>query len=169
MNPLRHLSYLFRLLMVVILLVTVMHSGAAESADEAIPAPNFELTGLDGKAIALKQYKGKVVVLNFWGTWCTPCRKETPDLVAVQKQFADQGLIVIGVAMDRSNQAGVQTFAKKYLVNYPIVIANSTLNHDYGVIVAPTTFIIDKSGKIVYRHIGALTRQELAQQIARLL
>ncbi|MDD2724325.1 MAG: TlpA disulfide reductase family protein [Methylovulum sp.] len=146
-----------------------MHLALASPPDTDVPAPDFELTDLGGKTVGLKQYKGKVVVLNFWGTWCAPCLKETPDLVAVQKQFVGQGLVVIGVAMDQSNQAGVQAFAKKYQVNYPIVITDNRLNHNYGVIVAPTTFIIDKNGNIVYRHLGALTRQELAQQITRLL
>lgn len=170
MNSKRFLSGILGLLtMLVLLLITAIQPAVAESNVAVVPAPDFELTDLDGKTIALKDYKGKVVVLNFWGTWCTPCRKETPDLVDLQNQYADRGLLVIGAAMDRSNQAGVQTFAKQYGVNYPIVIANNTLNHAYGVIVAPTTFIIDKSGKIVYRHIGALTRQALAQQVARLM
>lgn len=168
MKTVNRLSFaLCQLVLFTLLLINIMPPARAENT-RTVPAPDFELTDLDGKTISLKQYKGKVVVLNFWGTWCRPCRKETPDLVALQKQFAHQGLIVVGAAMDRSNQAAVHIFANKYSVNYPIAIASSTLIHDYGVIVAPTTVIIDKSGKIVYRHIGALTQQVLAQQIAPL-
>jgi cytochrome c biogenesis protein CcmG, thiol:disulfide interchange protein DsbE len=141
----------------------------AEGIDKPTPAPAFEASDLEGKPIRLSQYKGKVVVLNFWGTWCTPCRKETPDLVAVQQQFGSKGLVVIGAAMDQGNQDGVKAFAKTYFVNYPIISASSALNHDYGVIVAPTTLIIDKSGNVVYRHIGAINRQDLAKLVSPLL
>ena len=83
MKTMHHLSYILKLLVsVTLLLVTAIHTGVAENAGAEIPAPNFELTGLDGKTIALKQYKGKVVVLNFWGTWCTPCRKELAQQIA---------------------------------------------------------------------------------------
>lgn len=132
-------------------------------------APAWELKDLGGKSVSLGNYKGKVVVLNFWATWCTPCLKEIPDFVAVQQHNADKGLVIIGAAMDQDDNAGVKAFAKKFFVNYPIVIAPSSMSHDYGVIGAPTTFIIDKNGFIVFRHVGALSRKDLAQQLAPLL
>ncbi len=160
------LSWLF--VPLVLLLFTATQPAIAEDAGKAIPAPAFDATDLEGNPIRLSQYKGKVVVLNFWGTWCKPCHKETPDLVAIQQQFESKGLIVIGAAMDQGNQDGIKAFAKKYFVNYPIISATSALNHDYGVIVAPTTFIIDKTGKLVYRHVGAINRQGLAKLVSPL-
>lgn len=150
------------------LFIILPHLALAEPTEKPVPAPAFELNDLDGKPISLKAYQGKVVILNFWGTWCTPCRKETPDLVAVQQQFKDKGLVVIGAAMDQGNQDGVKAFATKYFVNYPIISATAALNHAYNVIVAPTTFIIDKSGNLVYRHVGAINRKDLAKLVSPL-
>lgn len=156
------------MLLVLILQSAQMVAGIDKPAD-AVPAPAWELNDLDGKLVSLGNYKGKVVVLNFWGTFCTPCLKETPEFVAIQQQFAGKGLVIIGAAMDQNNDTGVKAFAKKFFVNYPIVIAPGSMSHDYGVIGAPTTFIIDKNGFIVFRHVGALSRKDLAQQLSPLL
>ena len=150
-------------------LSTAVPTVSAEALSQPVPAPSFELAGLDGNPVSLKQYQGKVVIVNFWGTFCKPCLKETPDLVAVQQQFADKGLTIIGAAMDQNNLDGVKIFAKKYFVNYPMIETTAKLNRDYGVIVAPTTIIINKAGNIVYRHAGALNRTELADLIKPLL
>ncbi|NOS74566.1 MAG: TlpA family protein disulfide reductase [Methyloglobulus sp.] len=136
---------------------------------EKVPAPAWTLNDLDGKPNSLASYKGKVVVLNFWGTFCTPCLKEVPAFVATQQQYADNGVVIVGAAMDKNDDAAVKAFAKKYFINYPVVIAPGTMIQDYGVVVAPATFIIDKNGFIVFKHIGALSRKDLAQQLVPLL
>jgi peroxiredoxin len=136
---------------------------------DKVPAPTWELNDLEGKPAGLSNYKDKVVVLNFWGTFCTPCLKEVPAFVATQQQYAEKSVVVIGAAMDKNDDAAVKAFAKKYFVNYPVVIAPSTMIQDYGVIVAPATFIIDKSGFIVFKHVGALSRKDLSQQLVPLL
>jgi peroxiredoxin len=156
-------------LLLTLVLLTVTSLASAENSTNPPPAPAFELTDLEGNKINLSQYQGEIVVLNFWGTFCAPCVKETPELVAMQLKFANQGLIIIGAAMDKNNDAAVKAFAKKFFVNYPIVIAPSSLTNDYGIVVAPTTFIIDKKGTIAFRHVGLLSRKELEQQITPLL
>jgi peroxiredoxin len=153
-------------------MLTLLSATSLAGADNLAapsPAPAFDLMDLDGNKLSLSQHQGKVVVLNFWGTFCTPCLKETPDLVATQQHFTGKGVVIVGAAMDKNNDAGVKAFAKKFFVNYPIVIAPSTLTNAYGVVVAPTTFIIDKKGNIAFRHIGALSRNDLEQQIKPLL
>lgn len=141
----------------------------AEAPVNTNPSPDFIVQTLDGQRISLSQLKDKVVVLNFWGTWCMPCKKETPDLVAIQKQFADKGVTVIGIAMDHGNEKAVKAFAKDYSVNYPIVIADTMLLHNFDVMVAPTTIIINQIGKIVFRQVGAISRQDFILRLADLL
>lgn len=133
------------------------------------PAPDLIFQALDGQSISLSRLKGNVVVLNFWGIWCTPCKKETPDLVALQKQFSDKGVMVIGAAMDHGNEKAVKAFAKQYSVNYPLIIANPMLIHTFSVMVAPTTIIIDQAGTIVFRQVGAISRQDFIRRLTGLL
>ncbi|NOU23803.1 MAG: TlpA family protein disulfide reductase [Methyloglobulus sp.] len=147
---------------------TQLIAGTDVSAEKA-PAPTWMLNDLEGNPNSLASYKGKVVVLNFWGTFCTPCLKEVPEFVATQQHYADKGVVVVGAAMDKNDDAAVKAFAKKYFINYPVVIAPSAMIHNYGVVVAPATFIIDKQGFIVYKHIGSLSRKDLAQQLVPLL
>ncbi|MEO8044006.1 MAG: TlpA disulfide reductase family protein [Spartobacteria bacterium] len=123
---------------------------AADGPTDKMVAPDFQLKNLEGKTIKLSDYKGKVVLLNFWATWCPPCREEIPDLVALQKQYAARGLVVLGISMDEGGAAGVARFAKKFEINYPIVMGNEKTSEAYGGIqVLPTTFIIDRKGKVV--------------------
>jgi thiol-disulfide isomerase/thioredoxin len=118
------------------------------------PAPAFELPGLDGKAVKLADYRGKVMVLNFWATWCGPCRAEVPDLVELQEKYKDQ-LQVIGLVVDDDDQDAIKKFAAKFGVNYPIAIANDDIRLEYGGIPAlPTSFILDAEGRVVQKHEG---------------
>jgi len=122
-----------------------MSSGAGgESA-----APDWALSGLDGRTVKLSDFKGKVVVLNFWATWCPPCRREIPDLVALHNKYADQGVVVIGFSLDEGGVAGVQSFATKSGINYPLVMGDQQTAQAYGGISSiPTTFIIGRDGKL---------------------
>lgn len=147
--------------------IPALSLGEADSAK--IEAPAWVLTGLDGKPSKLADYRGKVVVLNFWGTFCSPCLKEVPEFVATQQKYQDKDVVVVGAAMDKNNNAVVKTFAKKYFINYPIIIATSAMLQAYGVVVAPATYLIDKQGRIAFRHVGALTRQQLEQHLKPLL
>jgi peroxiredoxin len=112
-------------------------------------APEWVLSGLDGKTVQLSDFKGKVVVLNFWATWCPPCRREIPDLVALHTKYADQGVVVIGVSLDEGGAAGVQSFATKSGIHYPLVMGDQQTAQAYGGISSiPTTFIIGRDGRL---------------------
>jgi len=133
-------------------------------------APDFELRSLEGKQVRLSDYHGKAVLLNFWATWCAPCKIEMPWFVDLQKQYASQGLQVIGVAMDDSGEATIAKFAKEIGVNYPLLIGKEAVGDAYGgVEFLPTTFIIDRQGKVVHRVFGLVGRSELEDNIKKAL
>jgi thiol-disulfide isomerase/thioredoxin len=133
-----------------------------------IKAPNWSLRDIENNSNTLSANKGKVVVLNFWGTFCTPCLKEIPDLVAIQQHYAGR-VAVIGAAMDKNSDAKVKRFAKKYSINYPVFMAPGSLLNDYNVMFAPVTFIIDKEGFIVFKQAGAANREAIERLIAPML
>ncbi|MFN7918389.1 MAG: TlpA disulfide reductase family protein [Vicinamibacterales bacterium] len=116
----------------------------------------FTVRDLDGKAISMADLKGKVVLVNFWATWCPPCRAEIPDLIALQAKYKDQ-LVIIGVSEDEIPPEEVKAFATGQKMNYPIVMANAELSTIFkGVAALPTTFVIDPEGRIQQRHTGML-------------
>ena len=118
------------------------------------PAPDFKLTGLDGKPVTLADTKGKVVLVNFWATWCGPCRAEIPDLVELQNKYKDR-LQILGLVVDDDDNDAIQKFVKKFGVNYPVALANNDIRLQYGGIPAlPTSFVLDSEGRIVQKHEG---------------
>jgi thiol-disulfide isomerase/thioredoxin len=117
-------------------------------------APQFSAMGIDGGTVSLAAARGKVVLLNFWATWCGPCRMEVPDLVELQKKYPER-LQVIGLVVDDEDQEAVRAFAKRYAINYPIAMATNEMRFRFGGVPAlPTTFIIDAQGRVVQKHIG---------------
>jgi cytochrome c biogenesis protein CcmG/thiol:disulfide interchange protein DsbE len=133
-------------------------------------APAWELSDLNGKPIRLSDFGGKIVVLNFWATWCPPCRREVPALIAFQKEYADKGVQVVGVSMDKQGATEGASFAKKMGINYPIVLGDQKLSDAYGGIEGiPTTFIIDRRGAVVTAMEGETTRAMLESTVKPLL
>lgn len=127
----------------------------ANTSGTAQAAPSWELKDLEGKAVKLSDFKGKVVLLNFWATWCSPCRDEIPALVALQNQYKAKGLVVIGVALDQKGPAPVKAFVQRMKINYPVVMGDEKTVTEYGGVQAiPTTFYIDREGNIVSAHRG---------------
>jgi thiol-disulfide isomerase/thioredoxin len=117
-------------------------------------APEFAAKGMDGGTVNLAATRGKVVLLNFWATWCGPCRMEVPDLVELQKKYPER-LQVIGLVVDDEDEEAVRAFAKRYSINYPIAMATSEMRSRFGGVPAlPTTFVIDAQGRVVQKHIG---------------
>ena len=113
-------------------------------------APNFTLETLDGKNMSLADLRGKAVLLNFWATWCGPCKIETPWLVELQKEYGSQGLQVVGIAMDDSGKEDIEKFAKDMGVNYPVLLGKEAVGDAYGGVPAlPESFFIGRNGKIV--------------------
>ena len=134
------------------------------------PAPAWQLKDLEGKLVKSSDYRGKVVILDFWATWCPPCRAEIPSFVELQKQYGKDGLVVLGVSLDKEGPAAVKKFMTKTPMNYGIVMADDKIAEAYGGIEAiPTTFIIDRQGKIVAKHVGLTDKAEFEKEIKPLL
>jgi cytochrome c-type biogenesis protein len=122
-------------------------AGATLSATDARQAPEIELKTLDGQPFQLSSLRGRVVILNFWATWCVPCRAEIPDLSAMQRDLASRGLTVVGVSADDTAD-DVRDFQKELKQDYTVVLGTSAAKSQYGVVGLPRTFIIDRAGRI---------------------
>src|SRR5271163_4632034 len=117
-------------------------------------APEFKLTSLDGKPLTLADSRGKVILLNFWATWCGPCRAEIPDLIGLQKKYQER-LQVIGLVVDDDDTEAIKMFAESSGINYPVALASNEIRMHYGGIGAlPTSFLLDGEGRIVQKHEG---------------
>lgn len=134
------------------------------------PAPEFALQSLDNKTVHLSDFHGKAVLLNFWATWCEPCKIEMPWFVDLQKQYGPEGLQIVGVAMDDASQQDIAAFAKNMGVNYPILIGKEAVGDSYGgVQFLPATFYIDRDGKVVDKIFGLKGRGEIEDGIKKIL
>jgi thiol-disulfide isomerase/thioredoxin len=132
-------------------------------------APPFVRTDLSGNRVDLRAYRGKVVVLNFWATWCAPCLEEMPRFAAWQKQYASDGLQVIGVSLDDDAEP-VRRLVRKLRVNYPVLMGDEQLGMQYGGILGiPVTYLIDRQGQIRARFQGETDLKALESQIKELL
>jgi cytochrome c biogenesis protein CcmG/thiol:disulfide interchange protein DsbE len=133
-------------------------------------APDFSLTALDGKTVKLSDFRGKAVLLNFWATWCEPCKIEMPWFVDLQKKYGPQGLQVLGVAMDDASPKEIAEFAQKMSVNYPVLVGKEAVGDQYGGIpYLPSTFYISRDGKVVERVFGLVSRSEIENNIQKAL
>jgi peroxiredoxin len=133
-------------------------------------APDFTLKDAQGKRVSLSDFKGKVVVLNFWATWCGPCKAEIPWFIDFQKQWASRGFTVLGVSMDEDGWKAVTPYAAEKGINYPVVLANEEINERYGGIEAlPTTLVIGRDGKVAFIHSGLISRADYEKEIRQLL
>ena len=139
-----------------VLSIAVLLAANTSPAAEPKPvAPNWQLRDINGEPISLADFKGKVVILDFWATWCPPCRKEIPGLVTLQRRYQDKGLVIIGVSLDQQGPSVVKPFMRELGMNYRVVMGDEKIVSDYGGIEAiPTTFIIDRQGKVVTVHQG---------------
>jgi thiol-disulfide isomerase/thioredoxin len=148
-----------------------MASALAQEASPAkTPAPDWELTDLNGKLVKFSDFRGHVLILDFWATWCAPCRIEIPHFVELQKQYGDKGLTVIGVSLDEQGPEVVKKFVKRLGVNYAIVVGNQKVVEAYGGVYAiPTTFVIDRQGRIVSEHMGYDDKEVFEKEIQSLL
>jgi thiol-disulfide isomerase/thioredoxin len=133
-------------------------------------APDFELQSLDGKNLKLSSLRGKAVLLNFWATYCGPCKIEMPWFVEMQKEYGPQGFQIVGVAMDDASTEDIAKFAKDMGVNYPILVGKESVGVSYGgVSVLPTTFFLDRDGKVMFREFGLQSRSVFVDHIKQAL
>ena len=135
-------------------------------------AIEFSLPDLSGKQRNIKEWQGKVLIINFWATWCPPCLKEIPEFIKIQDEFADMGLQFIGIAIDE--KSAVEEYLNTLAINYPQLIAGDTgitLSHQLGNIVnaVPFTLIVNQQGQIIHRQPGELSREKIIETITPLL
>ncbi len=134
------------------------------------PAPPLELKDINGKTVKLSDYKGKVVVLNFWATWCPPCRKEIPGFIELQNQYGTKGLQFLGVALDEEGLSKVKPYVDKNPISYPILIGDPKGVARYGEMGAiPVTFIIDKKGVIRQNYVGMRMKSVIESAVTPLM
>ena len=144
-------------------------SHAAATA-ERTSAPDFNLPDLNGKSVKLSSFRGKVIILDFWATWCPPCRAEIPSFKELYAAYHSKGLEVIGIALDQGGAADVARFAKANGINYTLVIGNQSVAQAYGGIRGiPTTFILDRQGRIVQTYVGGHSKKVFEDAIQGLL
>jgi peroxiredoxin len=148
--------------MSLVLFVLLSADNACAVKDDPPVAPDFTLKDLNGSDISLSDYKGKVLVLNFWATWCPPCRAEIPDFIEVYDEYKNKGLEILGVSVDQISPDQVRQFVERNKMNYPVAMATSQFFKDYPPPQAiPTTLVIDMDGKIQYKKVGMMSKQEL--------
>lgn len=132
-------------------------------------APDFSVTDLSGRKLTLADYRGKVVMFNFWATWCGPCREEIPDFVELQNRYRNQGLTILGISMD-DDPAPVREFYERYRMNYPVAMGNDALADRFGGILGlPTTFLIGRDGRIFAKQSGAADVELFEETVKKLL
>ncbi|MFH1783814.1 MAG: TlpA disulfide reductase family protein [bacterium] len=133
-------------------------------------APDFTLEDLEGNEITLSELRGAVIILDFWATWCPPCRDEIPGFIKLYDKYNEKGLEIIGISVDKGSDGQLIKFAEEWNMNYPIVRSTNDVNKAYGGIRAiPTTFIIDKKGKIRNKHIGFASYETFEEEVLELL
>jgi cytochrome c biogenesis protein CcmG/thiol:disulfide interchange protein DsbE len=148
----------------------VHHSSVPLGKLQGKAAPDFSLPTTTGQTMKLSDLQGKAVLLNFWATWCEPCKVEMPWFVDLQKKYGPQGLQVIGVAMDDASPKEIAAFAQKMGVNYPILIGKEEVGAEYGGIdYLPSTFYISRNGKVLEHAFGLVSRSEIEANIEKAL
>ncbi len=152
---------------------TDTRSSLVSSGEINATAPDFTLKDLSGRNSSLSDYRGKVVLIEFWATWCPPCKASVPSLVGLQKKYGQKDFIVLGLSIDTDSDASekVRQFSAAYNINYPVLLANETIQKNYNVISIPTSFLLGKDGKIIdiYRGYSDEFDTKVSAQIEKLL
>ena len=157
-----HLNFLKKIIYSTFLILVVLFFGCSRNTDTGKLAPDFTLKDLSDNSVSLQQYRGNLVLLDFWATWCTPCRYSIPELVKIQDKYRDQGVVILGVSVDdplRVNNRYLSAYKEKYKINYTILMADEKTivkylgNNNFAI---PTIFIINRDGMIVTKGVGFL-------------
>ena len=133
-------------------------------------APNFTLKDADGNPVNLTDYRGKVVLVNFWATWCGPCEVEIPWFVEFEQKYRDQGFAVLGLSMDDDGWKAVRPYIASHKINYRVMIASEIVSQQFGDIDSlPTSFVLDRQGRIATNHVGLVDKRDYQNEILKLL
>jgi thiol-disulfide isomerase/thioredoxin len=133
-------------------------------------APNFSLRTVEGKKVELQDFQGKVVVINFWASWCPPCRSEIPGLLEVYRKYRPKGLEIVGISLDSDGWRKVSPLVREMNIEYPVVMGDHDVANAYGGIRAiPTTIIVDRNGKIVDKVVGYMDRERFENEIREIM
>lgn len=152
-----------------ILAIGVFHFRGHAADLVAQPAPTWTLPNLEGKSVSSAEFAGKVVVVDFWATWCPPCRAEIPGYVALQKKYADK-VVFVGISLDQEGPGVVRDFVKANGINYRIVMGDEKVAEAFGGISGiPATFIIGKDGKIAFSKVGAMPEAKFEEALRKVL
>ena len=162
-------TFILASILLLALAATAQSPKASKSSTGRSPAPNFNLKDASGKDIKLADLKGKVVLVNFWATWCEGCQVEIPWFVEFHKQYASKGLVVVGISMDDDGWKSVKPWIQEKKVNYPIVLGNEGLGKQYGLVGMPLTALVDREGRIADVHNGIVDKTATQQKIGDLL
>lgn len=160
-NEMKRFNWLFIPLSLVLVLAIYAENAVALEKDYP-DAPDFTLTDLSGNNISFSSLNGKVVFLNFWATWCPPCKKEIPGFIEIYEKYKNQGIVIIGISVDKTWVDSVRDFVEKQKITYPVVMSTADVVNDYkpGRFI-PTTIIVDKNGKIRHKHVGYMDKDTL--------
>ncbi len=154
---------------VVLLVVVAVFPSSCTRGTSKTTASHFTLQDLDGKTVTLSQFKGKPVLLDFWATWCPPCRAAIPGLENLHKSYAGKGLVVLGISMDQGGWDYVKSFASEYGITYTILKGTNDVFESYQVRTIPTVVLVNKEGEIVKRYLGFGGDDELEKDILDIL
>lgn len=142
----------------------------SSSPAPAAAAPSWTLKDLEGRDVSFGQFKGKVVVVDFWATWCGPCVMEIPGYIEMQRKYGPDGLVIVGVSLDQKGPAHVKKFAEAKGMNYTLVMGDDVVVEAFGGVEAiPTTFLVDREGKIVHRKTGAMAHDDYEKLVKQAL
>jgi peroxiredoxin len=144
--------------------------GAVWAAEKKMPA--FSLLGLGDSVerVSSEKYEGKVVLVNFWATWCPPCRREIPSLIRLHDENRDNGFTVIGISMDKGDRSKISDFVKRIGINYPVALGTPEVARSFGAMgTIPATFLIDRQGRIVRKYPGYTTYEKMAKDLKELM
>jgi cytochrome c biogenesis protein CcmG/thiol:disulfide interchange protein DsbE len=150
--------------------LTLLFAAATIQAQVGEQAPAFSLKDKDGKVFSAESMKGKIIVLNFWATWCPPCRAEIPAFKSVYEKYKGKGVEIVGVSLDHKGWDVIRPFLDQHKINYPVVLGGADIAKAYGNVRSiPTTFIIDRKGKVIDSHVGAMSEDQLVKSFEKLL
>jgi cytochrome c biogenesis protein CcmG/thiol:disulfide interchange protein DsbE len=145
------------------------HAAETTPTDQRALAPDFSLSDTNGAVVSLSSLRGRVVLVNFWATWCAPCRAEMPWFVELRHQRGDDGFSIVGISLDDDGWTSVRPYAASQHIDYPLVIDTAAAAQDYGIDALPATFLIDRHGRVAFVHRGLVPRETYEREVAALL